>query len=69
MPSISKLYSTPPWHGDRTYKISRKYSDAFLSYSAKTKRDGQTDGQRGGGGGGGGAFQYLPSWAIGAGRR
>ena len=34
-----KLYSTPPC------KVSRKYSNAFLSYSAKTKRDGQTDGQ------------------------
>ena len=25
-------------------KVSRKYIDAFLSYSAKTKRDGRTDG-------------------------
>ena len=38
-----KLYSTPPWLGARTCKVSRKYSNAFLSYSAKTKRDGQTD--------------------------
>ena len=29
----------------RTCKVSRKYINAFLSYSAKTKRDGQTDGQ------------------------
>ena len=28
--------------------VSRKYSNAFLSYSAKTKRDGQTDGRTGG---------------------
>ena len=40
-----KLYSTPPWLGARICKVSRKYSNAFLSYSAKTKRDGQTDGQ------------------------
>ena len=39
-----KLYSTP-WHGARTCKVSRKYINAFLSYSAKTKRDGQTDGR------------------------
>ena len=26
-----------------TCKVSRKYSNAFSSYSAKTKRDGQTD--------------------------
>ena len=25
--------------------VSRKYSNAFLSYSAKTKRDRRTDGQ------------------------
>ena len=44
----------------------RKYINAFLSYSAKTKRDGwmdrrtdrQTDGR--------GALQYLPSRAFGA---
>ena len=36
-----KLYSTPPWHGART----RKYINAFSSYSAKTKHDGQTDGR------------------------
>ena len=40
-----KLYSTPPSLGARTCKVSRKYSNAFLSYSAKTKRDGQTDGR------------------------
>ena len=40
-----KLYSTPPWHGARTCKISRKYINAFLSYSVKTKRDGQTGGR------------------------
>ena len=44
-----KLYSTPPWLGARTCKVSRKYSNAFLSYSAKTKRDGQTDGRTDGG--------------------
>ena len=43
-----KLYSTPPWHGARTCKVSRKYSNAFLSYSAKTKHDGRTDGGGGG---------------------
>ena len=53
-----KLYSTPPWHGTRTYKVSRKYITAFLSYSAKTKCDGQTDRR--------GALQYLPSQAFGA---
>ena len=45
IPSISKLYSTPPSLGARTCKVSRKYSNAFLSYSAKTKRDGWTDGR------------------------
>ena len=40
--SFSKLYSTPPWHGARTFKVSRKYNNTFLSYSAKPKRDGQT---------------------------
>ena len=40
-----KLYSTPPPLGARTCKVSRKYSNAFLSYSAKTKRDGRTDRQ------------------------
>ena len=32
-----KLYSTPPWHGERTCK----YINAFSSYIAKTKRDGR----------------------------
>ena len=36
--------------------VSRKYSNAFSSYSAKTKRDGQTDGQ--------GALQYFLSQAF-----
>ena len=40
-----KLYSTPPSLGAHTCKVSRKYSNAFLSYSAKTKRDGRTDRQ------------------------
>ena len=40
-----KLYSTLPWHGARTCKVSSKYINAFSSYSAKTKHDGQTDGQ------------------------
>ena len=40
-----KLYSTPPWHGAHTCKVSRTYINVFLSYSAKTKRDRQTDGQ------------------------
>ena len=52
-----KLYSTPPWHDAHTCKVSRKYINAFSSYSAKTKRDGQTEG---------GALQYLPSRAFGA---
>ena len=43
-----KLYSTPPWLGAHTCKVSRKYINAFLSYSAKTKRDGRTDRQTGG---------------------
>ena len=43
IPSISKTIQHTPWHGAHTYKVSRKYSNAFLSYSAKTKRDGQTD--------------------------
>ena len=63
-----KLYSTPPWLGAHTCKVSRKYSHAFLSYSAKTKRDGRTDGQMGGvaiSPGDGrtdrrGALQYIP---------
>ena len=42
--------------------VSRKYIDAFLSYSAKTKRNGQTDGQTDRRG----ALQYLPSRAFGA---
>ena len=50
-----KLYSTPPSLGARTCKVSRKYSNAFLSYSAKTKRDGQTDRQTDGRG----ALQYI----------
>ena len=41
-----KLYSTPPWLGARACKVSRKSINAFLSYSAKTKRDGRTDGGR-----------------------
>ena len=53
-----------PWHGARTCKVSRKYINAFLSYSAKTKYDGQTDG-RTDRWGGGGAFQYFPSRAFG----
>ena len=65
-----KLYSTPPWLGARTCKVSRKYNNAFLSYSAKTKRDGQTDGQTDrrtdGRTDGRGALQYLPSRACGA---
>ena len=40
--------------------------DAFSSYSAKTKCDGQTDGQTARLMGGGGVLQYLPSWAFGA---
>ena len=56
-----KLYSTPPWHGARTCKVSRKYINAFFSYCAKTKRDGQTDGRTDGRG----ALQYLPSRAFG----
>ena len=40
---FQKLYSTPPWHGACTCKVSRKYNNAFLSYSAKTKRDGRTE--------------------------
>ena len=46
----------------RTCKVLKKYINAFLSYSAKTKRDGQMDGwtdRRG-------ALQYLPSRAFGA---
>ena len=42
----------------RTCKVSRKYSDAFSRYSAKTKRDGQIDRQMG-------AFQHLPPRAFG----
>ena len=41
------LYSTPPWYGERTCKVSRKYINAF--YSAKTKRDARTDEQTDGG--------------------
>ena len=64
-----KLYSTPPWLGARTCKVSRKCITAFLSYSAKTKRDGQTDGQtdrQTDRQTGGGVLQYLPSRAFGA---
>ena len=64
-----KLYSTPPWLGARTWKVSRKYSNAFLSYSAKTKRDGQTDGQTDRQTDRRGALQYLPSRAYGTGGR
>ena len=32
-------------HGARTCKVSRQNSNVFLSYSAKTKRGRQTDGQ------------------------
>ena len=60
-----KLYSTPPWHGARICKVTRKYINAFSSYSVKTKRDRQMDRQMDGGGGGGGRWQYLPSWAFG----
>ena len=57
-----KLHSTPPppWLDAHTCK--RKYIYAFSSYSAKTKRDGQTDRQTDGEG----ALQYLPSRAFGA---
>ena len=41
-------------------KFRKNTSMRFLSYSAKTKRDGQTDGQTG-------ALQYLPSRAFAAG--
>ena len=65
-----KLYSTPPWHGAHTCKVSRKYINAFFSYSAKTKRDGQTDRQTDiqmdRQTDGPGALQYLPSRAFGA---
>ena len=51
-------------------KFRGKYSNAFLSYSAKTKRDGRTDGrtdrQTDGRTDGRGALQYLPSQASGA---
>ena len=61
-PINNKNYTAqPPWHGAHTCKVSRRYSNAFSSYSAKTKRDGQTDGWTDGQG----AFQYLPSWAFG----
>ena len=40
-----KLYSTPLWHGARTCTVLRKYSNAFSSYSAKTKCDRQTNRQ------------------------
>ena len=61
-----KLYSTPPWLCARTCKVSRKCINAFSSYSAKTKRDGQTDRQdrRTDRQTDGGALQYLPSRAF-----
>ena len=40
-----KLHGEKTLHGARTCKVLRKYINAFLSYSAKTKRDGQTDGR------------------------
>ena len=46
---ISKTIQHTPWHGARTYKVLRKYINAFSSYSAKTKRDGRTDRQTDGG--------------------
>ena len=49
----------PPWHGARTCKVSRKYINAFSSYSAKTKRDGRIDGRTD-------VLQYLLSRAFGA---
>ena len=52
--------------GAHTCKVSRKYSNAFLSYSAKTKRDGRTDGQTDRQTDGRGVLQYLPSQASGA---
>ena len=59
--NIKNYTATPPWHGARTCKVSRKYINAFLSCSAKTKRDGQTDGRTDRRG----ALQYLPSRAFG----
>ena len=47
--NIQKLYRTILWHGARTCKVSRKYSNASSRYSAKTKRDGQTDRRTDGG--------------------
>ena len=56
--SISKNIQQPILHGTRKCKILRKYSsNACSSYSAKTKREGQTGGRV--------AFQYLPSRAFG----
>ena len=51
--NISKIHTKFKQH-------SIKYRNVFLSYSAKTKRDGQTDGWRDGRA----VFQYLPSWAF-----
>ena len=40
------IYAThPPSHCARTWKVSRKYSNTSLSYSAETKCDGQTNGR------------------------
>ena len=38
-----KHYTAHPHDMPCTCKVSRKYSDTFWSYSAKTKSDGQTD--------------------------
>ena len=59
--NIKKLYSTPPWHGARTWTVSRKYSNACSRYSAKTKRDAQTDGQTDGRTDGRGRFNISRS--------
>ena len=63
-----KLHSTPPCHGARTCKVSRKYIKMRFRVTVwkLNMTDGQTDRQTNVQMDGWGALQYLPSRAFGA---
>ena len=63
IPSIYKLYITPPWHGALPGKCGGNTS---MRLRVTVRKRNMTDRQTDGGGGWGGAYQYLPSRAFGA---